>query len=176
MYQRRLGGGYPIAACGAPREIMEVVVQGKLFHGGVYAGNALVTAAAEAVLDQIAADPEGIYKHLHAVGDQLAAGLEEIMTRLRIPHVVQHVGPIVSLFLKTAETNGEADKFKEYRTVQRDCDFKKYIRFQHEMQRRGVYFHPNQFEPMFLSTAHTEEHIAQALERMEMGAKRCLTS
>jgi len=176
VVSKALGGGYPISACGAPREIMDVVVQGKLFHGGVYAGNALVTAAAEAVLDQIAADREGMYKHLHAVGDQLAAGLDEIMARLGVPHVVQHVGPMVSLFLTTGGLNGKAHQFKEYRAVRRYCDFEKYIRFQHEMQGRGVYFHPNQFEPMFLSTAHTREHIAEALDLIEGGAKRCLTS
>ncbi len=172
VVSKALGGGYPIAACGAPREMMDLVAEGKLFHGGVYAGNALVTAAAEAVLDQIAADPKGIYQRLHAVGDQLARGLDEIMTRLRVPHVVQHVGPMISLFL----TTGEVDKFKEYRQVRRHCDFEKYIGFQHEMQRLGVYFHPNQFEPMFLSTAHTKEHIDKVLQRIDTGAKRCLAT
>jgi glutamate-1-semialdehyde 2,1-aminomutase len=170
VVSKALGAGYPIAACGAPREMMDLVADGKLFHGGVYAGNALVAAAAEAVLDQIAADPQGIYGHLHAVGDRLARGLGEIMTRLGVPHIVQHVGPMVSLFL----TDGEANKLKEYRQVRRHCDFEKYIVLQHEMQRLGVYFHPNQFEPMFLSTAHTEQHIDTVLDRIETGAKRCL--
>jgi glutamate-1-semialdehyde 2,1-aminomutase len=172
VVSKALGAGFPIAACGAPREIMDLVVQGRLFHGGVYAGNAAVTAAAEAVLDRVAEDREGIYRHLHAVGGQLAAGLHEIMARLRVPHLVEHVGPMISLFL----TRGEAERFTEYRAVRRHCDFDKYIRFQHEIQRRGVYFHPNQFEPMFLSTAHSERQIAEALERIEAGAKRCLTS
>jgi glutamate-1-semialdehyde 2,1-aminomutase len=38
-----------------------------------------------------------------------------------------------------------------------------------------VYFHPNQFEPMFLSTAHTPGDIAAVLDRMEDGARKCLT-
>lgn len=170
VVSKALGAGFPIAACGAPREIMDLVTEGKLFHGGVYAGNATVTAAAEAVLDEIAANRAGIYGHLHAVGDRLAAGLTEIMSRLGVPHVVQHVGPMVSLFLTTEEVG----HLKEYREVRRYCDFEKYIRFQHEMQRRGVYFHPNQFEPMFLSTAHTAKQIDTALQRIEKGARQCL--
>jgi glutamate-1-semialdehyde 2,1-aminomutase len=169
VLSKALGGGYPISACGASREIMDYVVQGKLFHGGVYAGNAAVTAAAEAVLDQVAADREGIYRHLHDRGDQLASGLKEIMTRLGVPHVVQHVGPMISLFL----TTGNVESFREYRTVRQHCDFERYIRFQHELQHRGVYFHPNQFEPMFLSTAHSKEIIDDALDRIEAGARRC---
>ena len=42
------------------------------------------------------------------------------------------------------------------------------------MQRRGVYFHPNQFETMFLSTAHTAADIDIVLERFEDGARSCL--
>jgi glutamate-1-semialdehyde 2,1-aminomutase len=65
-------------------------------------------------------------------------------------------------------------RLTEYRSVRRYCDFDKYIEFQHAVQRLGVYFHPNQFEPMFLSTAHTSDLIANALERIEDGARRCL--
>jgi glutamate-1-semialdehyde aminotransferase len=34
---------------------------------------------------------------------------------------------------------------------------------QHHSQQSGIYFHPNQFEPMFLSTAHTADDIEQVL-------------
>jgi glutamate-1-semialdehyde aminotransferase len=37
-----------------------------------------------------------------------------------------------------------------------------------------VYFHPNQFEPMFLSTAHSHEDIATVLERIEDAARAVL--
>jgi glutamate-1-semialdehyde 2,1-aminomutase len=102
----------------------------------------------------------------------LADGLKDIMTQLRIPHLVQHVGPMISLFLTTRAV----EKFTDYRAVRRYCDFDRYIRLQHELQRRGVYFHPNQFEPMFLSTAHNEALIDETLERIEAGARRCLTA
>ncbi|MCE9546165.1 MAG: aminotransferase class III-fold pyridoxal phosphate-dependent enzyme, partial [Planctomycetia bacterium] len=49
VVSKSVGGGYPVAAFGASREIMEPIVSGKLFHGGVYSGNAVVMAAAEAV-------------------------------------------------------------------------------------------------------------------------------
>ena len=51
--------------------------------------------------------------------------------------------------------------------MRRHCDFERYIELQHYMQRAGVYFHPNQFEPMFLSTAHTPADIGLVLERFE---------
>jgi glutamate-1-semialdehyde 2,1-aminomutase len=170
VISKALGGGYPIAAFGAAREIMDLIVRGDLFHGGVYSGNATSMAAAEAVLDTVLTNGPAMYESLHAMGNRLAQGLRDFMGRLGVPHVVQSVGPIVSLFL----TDGKIEKLRAYRDVRRHCDIEKYIVFQHVMQRRGVYFHPNQFETMFLSTAHTMADIDTVLERFEDGARSCL--
>ncbi|HEV8003119.1 MAG TPA: hypothetical protein VGP63_24750, partial [Planctomycetaceae bacterium] len=80
-----------------------------------------------------------------------------------IPHLIQHVGPMISIFL----TNGQVDSLNDYREVRQHCDFPKYIRLQHLMQRSGVYFHPNQFEPLFLCVAHSSEDLGIVLERFE---------
>jgi glutamate-1-semialdehyde 2,1-aminomutase len=85
--------------------------------------------------------------------------------------VVQHVGPIVSLFL----TNSRVERLREYREVRRYGDFEKYITFQHRLQRSGVYFHPNMFETMFLSTSHKMTDLALVLERVEAATRCCLT-
>jgi glutamate-1-semialdehyde 2,1-aminomutase len=170
VLSKALGGGYPLAAFGASRQIMQAIVDGRTFHGGVYSGNAAVMAAAEAVLDEILANGAAIYAHLYAVGHQLAVGLRDVMERCGVPHVVQSLGPIIALYL----TTGNVRQLLSYRDVRRHCDFERYIRLQHFMQRRGVYFHPNQFEMMFLSTAHRSEHIERALELFERGARECL--
>jgi glutamate-1-semialdehyde 2,1-aminomutase len=170
VISKALGGGYPVAAFGAARPIMDLIAQGELFHGGVYSGNPTCMAAADAVLDTILSGGADLYASLHAMGDRLANGLREVMGRLGVPHVVQSVGPIVSLFL----TYGKIEKLTAYRDVRRHCDIEKYIVLQHAMQRRGVYFHPNQFETMFLSTAHTAADIDIVLERLEDGARSCL--
>jgi glutamate-1-semialdehyde 2,1-aminomutase len=163
VVSKALGGGFPVAAFGASREVMSVIVNRSLFHGGVYSGNATVMAASEAVLDAVLADGDAIYGALRERSDELAAGLGEVCARAGRPHVIQYVGPMVSLFL----TLEPVERLTEYRQVRRCCDFDGYIAFQNALQRAGVYFHPNQFEPMFLSTAHTSEDIAIVLERME---------
>ncbi len=170
VVSKAMGGGYPIGAFGASAEIMDMIVRGPLFHGGVFSGNAVVMSAADAVLEAVLADKENIYAQLHELGDMLAGGIREIMTRLGVPHHVHHLGPLISLMLTTSEV----DELANYRDVRKHCDFDRYIEFQHQLQRDGVYFHPNQFEPMFLSTAHTREDIALALDRMEQGARKCL--
>ena len=46
---KSIGGGLPLAAFGGKREVMEVVVDGRMAHFGTYNGNPLVMAAAMAV-------------------------------------------------------------------------------------------------------------------------------
>ncbi len=166
VISKALGSGYPVGAFGASRDIMELITAQKLFHGGVFSGNAVVMAAAEAALDLILDNRETMYPYLEQLATQLAEGLREIFSRLGVPHLVQYVGPLLGVYL----TDGKVEKISEYRDVQRHCQFQKYIEFQHHMQRHGVYFHPNQFEPMFLSTAHTAADIDLALERFEDAA------
>jgi glutamate-1-semialdehyde 2,1-aminomutase len=170
VLSKALGGGYPISALGSTREIMQSIVEGRLFHGGVYSGNSLVMAAADAVLDEIHRDSTAIYNHLNSISSEFAEGAREVFTRLGIPHQVNQVGPMVSMIL----TTGDVGPIRSYRDIRRHCEFDKYIRFQHQLQRSGVYFHPNQFEPLFFSTAHTRQDVAAVLERIEDGARATL--
>ena len=159
VVSKALGSGFPVSAFGARREIMEMITSARLFHGGVFSGNATVMAAAEAVLDELLANSATIYPKLHDRAAQLASGLELILSDFDVPHLVQFAGPMLSLFL----TDGAPEQMREYRDVRRHCQFEKFIELQHHAQRRGVYFHPNQFEPMFLSTTHTASDIEQVL-------------
>jgi glutamate-1-semialdehyde 2,1-aminomutase len=170
VISKALGAGFPISAFGGSSDLMEMIAQGKLFHGGVYSGSALAMSAAEVVLDDVLNRGDEIYGQLYGLGDQLARGVQAIMTRLGIPHLVQHVGPLVSIFA----TRQPVDALRNYRVVRRYCDPEKYIAFQHHLQRLGVYFHPNQCEPLFLSTAHSPHDIELVLERIEDGARCCL--
>ena len=170
VVSKAMGGGYPVSAFGASAEMMQLIANGPLFHGGVFSGNAVVMSAAEAVLDTVLADKENIYAHLNAVADQLAGGIKEIFSRLGVPHQVYHLGPLLAGLVTKENVEG----LYNYRDVRRHADFERYIQFQQWMQRHGVYFHPNEFEPMFLSTAHTSNDISEVLTRWEEGARECL--
>ncbi len=166
-----LGGGYPGSAFGASRDLMDVVVRGEMFHGGVYSGNAACMAAANAMLGRILGTSEQTYSYLYALTTKLADGLRDLFARSGVPCVVQNVGPLLSLFL----TDGKVDSLNNYRQVREHCRFKDYIKLQHALQRRNVFFHPNQFEPWFPSTAHTEADVDFLLNRMEDGINEVLT-
>jgi len=170
VLSKALGGGFPVAAFGASAELMELVASGKLFHGGVYSGNALVLSAANAVLEHILAEKEGLYPELYQLADQLANGCREILTRRGWPHLVQNVGPMLSIVLTGAAT----ETLTDYREVRRNADLARYIQFQHALLDRGVYIHPNQFEPLYLSTAHRKEDIDEVLGRIDDAIQHCV--
>jgi glutamate-1-semialdehyde 2,1-aminomutase len=170
VISKAIGGGYPVSAFGASKEIMDKVVRGPLFHGGVFSGNAIVMAAVEAVLDAVLADKEAIYNHFETIGGQLSRGVGDILTRVGQPHHVVHIGSLFAILL----TKEDVPEIANYRDVRAHCDFERYVEFQHHLQRAGVYFHPNQFEPMFFSTAHTAADFDTVLDRMAEGARKCL--
>jgi glutamate-1-semialdehyde 2,1-aminomutase len=170
IISKALGGGFPIAAFGGRKELLAPLVDRSVFHGGVYSSNATVMAAAEVVLDRVSRGGNEVYGKLHGVSDTLANGLKDICARLGKPAVVQHVGPMLSIFL----TDKPLEGIYEYREARKHCDTERYIKLQNALQRMGVYFHPNALEPMFLSTAHTEADMACVLERFEHTARSIL--
>ena len=69
-----LGGGLPIGACIAAPDHADVFEPGD--HGSTFAGNPLVTAAANAVLDVV--DDEDFLAEVRRKGDLLRAGLTDL--------------------------------------------------------------------------------------------------
>jgi glutamate-1-semialdehyde 2,1-aminomutase len=163
VLSKALGGGFPVAAFGASQELMEPIASGKLFHGGVYSGNALVLSAADAVLTRVLVEGDLLYKELNDRGNQLANGVRRILTRRAVPHVVQNVGPMIAVVL----TKSESHRLTNYRDVCAHADFERYIRLQHALLDRGVYVHPNQYEPWYVSAAHRKEDIDEVLDRFD---------
>jgi glutamate-1-semialdehyde 2,1-aminomutase len=129
-------------------------------------------AAADAVLDEVLEHRDTMYVDLHTAADTLATGFKTIFTELDVPCVIQHVGPMISIFL-TDEPDVE---LASYRDVRAHGELERFVEFQHNVQRAGVFFHPNMFEPMYLSTAHTSEDVSLVLERVETAARRWLAA
>lgn len=160
---KALAGGFPVAAFGASAEIMELIASGRLFHGGVYSGNALVLSAANAVLSKVLEEQDTLYSDLNKRAAQFVSGVSEILERRGVAHVTQHVGPMISVVL----TTGGVDALTDYRTIYDAADREGYIRLQHKLLDCGVYVHPNQYEPIYLSTAHEKEDIDEVLARFD---------
>ncbi|MER3452291.1 MAG: aspartate aminotransferase family protein, partial [Acidimicrobiia bacterium] len=89
---KALGGGFPVAALGGRRDLMEQVADGTVLHAGTYNANVVAVAAASASLELLARP--GVYADLFRRAERLMSGIGGIFERAGIPAQVQGVGPM----------------------------------------------------------------------------------
>ena len=159
VLSKAIGGGFPVAAFGASRQIMEPLAENRAVHAGVYAGNHLAMRAVAASLTKIADTP-----HLYQTLDLRAAHLEHqvraAFAAAGVPVRVTRSGSVMSV---GALHHGADDDLATDCAVDR-LDFETHRRLQMACQRRGLYFHPNPLEPWFISTAHEADDIDEAAQ------------
>ena len=149
-----IGGGLPVGAFAGKREIMEQIAPaGPIYQAGTLSGNPLAMTAGYATLSQLT--PES-YVYFQKLGDQLEAGFREAATKYNIPHTVNRAGSMIGFFF----TNEDVVDFETAKT----SDLALFAEYFKLMAEEGIYLPPSQFEGMFISTAHTEEHIAKTVE------------
>ena len=151
-----IGGGMPVGAYGGRREVMEMVAPlGPVYQAGTLSGNPVAMAAGMAQLKLLRDTPD-FYKNLNAAGDGFFAGMEAILTDAGVPHCLNHIGSLGCVFFTGAAVT-------DYPSAQ-SSDTGRYTEYFRAMLDRGIYLAPSQFEAMFLSSAHTAEDLAAALE------------
>ncbi len=160
MLAKAMGGGVPVGAVGGRAEIMQQLVNGTVFHGGVHSGNPFSMAGALATQQAYEQNGEAIYGLLEENTKRLADGLYKIFAEINVPIHIQHVGSLFSLQIMD---NAEEPVPQDYRSIASTTTPERFIRFQQAVQRAGVYFHPNRYEPWFISTLHTQEVMEEAL-------------
>jgi len=159
VVSKTLGGGFPVAAFGGSREIMEPLANNTAFHAGVYAGNHLAMRAVVATLTKILNTTQ-LYATLEQRGAELERGVREVFAKSTFSARIVRSGSLVSVAILKEPADDDCAT---------DCavdkiDFDANRRFQIESQARGVYFHPNPLEPWFISTAHSQADIEEAVD------------
>ena len=149
-----IGGGLPVGAFGGRREIMQQVApSGSIYQAGTLSGNPLAMRAGYETLSRLTEESYDVFIER---GDQLEKGFREAAAKYNIPHTVNRAGSMIGFFF----TNEDVVDFETAKTSDTEL-FADYYRL---MAEEGIFLPPSQFEGMFLSTAHTEEHIAKTVE------------
>ena len=153
-----IGGGLPVGAYGGNKEIMsQIAPQGTVYQAGTLSGNPIAMTAGIATLEQLKED--GVYEALAKNSGRLVDGLVDASQKAGLATRSGHVGSMLGLFF----TDREVGCFEDAKT----CDLDLFSKFYQGMRQQGVYIAPSQFEVLFLSTAHTEEHIDATVNAAE---------
>ena len=158
-----IGGGLPVGAYGGKKEIMsQIAPQGSVYQAGTLSGNPIAMAAGIATLEQL--KKEGVYESLGEKSSRLAAGLAEAASQTGVAARVDHVGSMLGMFF----ADRDITNFEEAKT----CDLERFSAFYQGMRQAGIYLAPSQFEVLFLSAAHTDEHIDATLSAAQQVLKK----
>lgn len=161
-YAKSMGNGFPIAAIGGRRDVMETLVPGQVAQGGTYTGNVVGAAAAAKTLELLADGK--ILAAIEERGKRLKAGLSQILTDADIPHVTPGPGSMFGILL-TAQT--EPREFRDWA----HADNALYERIMMALIERGVVPDPDAREPWFLCYAHDDSVIGETLNAFEDAVK-----
>lgn len=151
-----IGGGLPVGAYGGKRRFMEQIApSGSIYQAGTLSGNPLAMNAGLATLKLL--QQPGTYEALTSKTIRLAEGLKQLTREAGLPIWVNAIGAMFSAFFTDVPV-------KDYASA---CtsDVERFAKFFRGMLERGIYLAPSQYEAVFLSTAHTESDIDQALEQ-----------
>ncbi|EOU1681907.1 glutamate-1-semialdehyde 2,1-aminomutase [Clostridium perfringens] len=159
-YAKIMGGGLPCGAYGGRREIMENLSPlGGVYQAGTMSGNPIVMSAGLATVKKLYENPS-YYDHIEKIGSKLEKGVLEIAKKKDIGLVVNRQGGMMTLFFTDLK---EVKCYDDVKT----CDGERFKRYFLHMLNKGFNIPPSQFEAMFLSVKHTEEHIDKFLEAFE---------
>jgi glutamate-1-semialdehyde 2,1-aminomutase len=150
-----MGGGFPCAAFGGRRDVMERLAPlGPVYQAGTLSGNPVAVAAGIAALDLAA--KEQPYPSLERRAEQIADGLAEGFAAAGIPATINRAWSMFSVFF----AEGPVGDFDDAR----GADHARYARFFHHLLDRGVCLPPSGYELWSLGTAHDDETTERTLE------------
>jgi glutamate-1-semialdehyde 2,1-aminomutase len=145
-----IGGGFPLAAYGGRREIMErIAPEGPVYQAGTLSGNPVAVTAGLTTLEILEA--RNPYSELERQAARLEAGLRHAAAAANLPATVNRAGSMMTAFFTPGPVT-------DYASARR-ADTKRYGAFFRAMLARGIYLAPSQFEAAFVSTAHTDAEI-----------------
>jgi glutamate-1-semialdehyde 2,1-aminomutase len=157
-----VGGGFPLAAYGGRKEIMQTVAPlGPVYQAGTLSGNPVAVTAGLKTLEIL--ERYNPYPELERRTKQLTQVISEAAKEAGVPVQINQIASMFTVFFTDQPV-------VDYASARRS-DTQRYARFFHALLERGVYFPPSQFEAAFLSTAHDDEALSFAQEAVRSAMK-----
>lgn len=152
-YGKIIGGGFPVGAYGASKEIMsKISPEGGVYQAGTLSGNPVAMTAGIAQLSECL--KPNFYKKLESKTQKLLSGLSQFKNN---NFKVFSVGSIFWIAF--------TDKDKIQTAEEIDADSMQHFRsLYHKLLEKGIYMGPSGYEVGFMSEAHTDEDITATIK------------
>lgn len=160
-YGKIIGGGFPVGAYGASKEIMSSISpEGNVYQAGTLSGNPVAMAAGIAQLTECL--KPGFYEELERKTKVLIEGLRK---NTKHNFTIFSIGSIFWL----AFTDKKAIRCAE----DIDADSMKHFKIlYHALLDNNVYSGPSGYEVGFMSEAHTQEDIEKTIKAFELAFEK----
>ncbi|MDY6935623.1 MAG: glutamate-1-semialdehyde 2,1-aminomutase [Spirochaetota bacterium] len=146
-----IGGGLPVGAYGASKEIMsKVAPEGPVYQAGTLSGNPIALAAGTQTLKRL--DKLNAYKILNEKALGFRELLQPILNRYAGRVLFLQLESIFSILFTPLTSIKTVDQIKE-------SNMQMFAKFHNSMLKRGIYLSPSGYEVGFLSTAHSDDDI-----------------
>ncbi len=151
---KSIGGGFPLAAFGAHRSVMDLIGQRKVFHGGTYNTNPVSMAAGLATFREVLTREN--YAKVDKLGAKLADGYRKTIAKVGLQAYIAQAGANGALMLYPKEIRN----YRDWTAI--DVDVWRLYWF--GMVNRGVMAQPYWWDEQWtISVQHTEADIDKHL-------------
>ncbi len=159
-----MGGGFPAAAFGGSRELMQrLAPAGDVYQAGTLSGNPVAVAAGLTTL-RLATDD--VYAHIGETSARLREEVTKALSVFGVPHVIQNAGSLFSVFFTPDDTVTAVPDYATAKTQRTD----RFAAFFHAMLDAGVYLPPSAYEGWFLSSTHDDAALARIVDALPRAA------
>lgn len=161
-YGKIIGGGLPVGAYGAKKEIMQFVSpDGPVYQAGTLSGNPVAMAAGLAQLKKCS--QEGFYKNIAIRTEKFTAEINLFCSENNYPLELVSIGSIFWFSF-----NG---KKRIVRSSQIDPDMSDFNKLHNFLLNNGVYIGPSGYEVGFVSDKHSQHILDEASLKIIEGIK-----
>jgi glutamate-1-semialdehyde 2,1-aminomutase len=162
-----IGGGLPVGAFGARKEIMDhLAPNGAVYQAGTLSGNPMAMAAGFAALDVL--EKEDGWARLEATGQVLDELLGPVLDAAPVPAQLVRIGSIFWMCLQDGEPPRTADAIDAEGAAI-------YKRLFHRLLDTGITIAPSMYEVGFLSLVHERPHLERLAEAVAEGLAQAAT-
>ena len=157
-----IGGGMPVGAYGGKKTFMEKVApEGNIYQAGTLSGNPVAMAAGLATV-RVLKDTNP-YKVLENRTSKFVKEISKLLLEKGLEHSYNQIGSMFTIFFTDKKVRNYKDAVSSNTEI--------FAKFFKSLLRNGVLIPPSQFEAWFLSTAHEDKILEEALESIKKAIK-----